>query len=397
MIGEKGALGRRVLRTLIGGVLLLTLGACSMMDVFDDDEDKALKPMELADFEPELRIRKDWSTGVGNGQGKLYNRLQPALYGDAIFAASANGSVQSIDATTGKRLWKTDVDTEISGGVGVGGDLVLVGTAKGRVIALDSATGRELWRAQASSEVLAPPAADWDVVVVQTLDGKLTGFDVSSGARRWNQDSSMPLLTLRGTAAPLLVEGVVYAALANGRILAVKADSGTLLWDGRIATPQGQSEIERTVDIEGQPLIIGSAIYAVSYQGKLGALNLANGRPMWARDASSSMGIAEGFGNLYVSEASGVLSAYEIAGGALRWQNDQMLRRELSAPATVESYVAVADFEGYVHFHSQADGHLMGRVRADSAGVRANMITRGDRLYVFGNGGSLVCYKVEKL
>ena len=207
----------------------------------------------------------------------------------------------------------------------------------------------------------------------------------------------MPLLTLRGTAAPLLVEGVVYAALANGRILAVKADSGTLLWDGRIATPQGQSEIERTVDIEGQPLIIGSAIYAVSYQGKLGALNLANGRPMWARDASSSMGIAEGFGNLYVSEASGVLSAYEIAGGALRWQNDQMLRRELSAPATVESYVAVADFEGYVHFHSQADGHLMGRVRADSAGVRANMITRGDRLYVFGNGGSLVCYKVEKL
>ncbi len=157
MIGEKGALGRRVLRTLIGGVLLLTLGACSMMDVFDDDEDKALKPMELADFEPELRIRKDWSTGVGNGQGKLYNRLQPALYGDAIFAASANGSVQSIDATTGKRLWKTDVDTEISGGVGVGGDLVLVGTAKGRVIALDSATGRELWRAQASSEVLARP------------------------------------------------------------------------------------------------------------------------------------------------------------------------------------------------------------------------------------------------
>ena len=118
---------------------------------------------------------------------------------------------------------------------------------------------------------------------------------------------------------------------------------------------------------------------------------------MWARDASSYEGIAEGFGNLYVSEASGVLSAYEIAGGALRWQNDQMLRRQLSAPATVESYVAVADLEGYVHFHSQADGHLMGRVRADSDGVRADMIARGERLYVFGNGGSLICYKVEKL
>jgi outer membrane protein assembly factor BamB len=387
----------RILRLLVCGALLASLGACGMMDVFDSDEDKALEPAELADFQPELRIRKEWSTGVGNGQGKIYNRLQPALYGEAIFAASANGSVQSINATTGKRLWKADVDTEISGGVGVGGDLVLVGTVKGGVIALDSASGRELWRIRVSSEVLAPPAADWDVVVVQTLDGKLAGFDVSSGARRWTQDSSMPLLTLPGTAAPLLVEGVVYAALANGRILAMKADSGTVLWDGRIATPQGQSEIERTVDIEGQPLIIGSAIHAVSYQGKLGALNIANGRPLWVRDASSYQGIAEGFGNIYVAEASGVLSAYEVGGGAQRWQNDQMLRRGLNAPATIGSYVAVADIEGYVHFLAQADGHLVGRVRADSDGVRANMIARGDLLYVFGNGGSLICYKVEKL
>jgi outer membrane protein assembly factor BamB len=370
------------------------LGACS---IFESDEDEALEPAELVDFRSELKIRKDWSAGIGNGQGKLYNRLQPALYGDGIYAAAANGVVVAHDADSGKRRWKADVDSQVSGGVGVGGDLAIVGTPNGRVIALDSASGRELWRAAVSSEVLGPPAADWDVVVVQTLDGKISGLDASTGARRWMHDSSMPLLTLRGSAPIVLTEGVAYAALANGRILAIKADNGTVLWEGRVANPQGQSDIERVVDIEGRPLVIGATIYAVSYQGKLAALGLSNGRLLWSREASSYMGVAEGFGNLYVSGADGVLTAYEQNGGAVRWQNDQLLRRQLSTPAAFSSYVAVGDFEGYVHFLSQVDGHLMGRVRADSDGVRADMIARGNRLYVYDNDGGLTCYRVETL
>jgi outer membrane protein assembly factor BamB len=400
MIGETKRFGPALLRALLAVSLAGMLGACSVVDYVksigdDDDEDAALAPAELVDFTPEVDVRKVWSTGVGNGQGKLYNRLQPALYGDAIYVAAENGTVAAIDAVTGDRRWKADVDTDLSGGVGAGGDLVLVGNTRGRVIAMESATGRELWRASVSSEVLAPPAADWDVVVVQTLDGKVTGLDAATGARRWTHDSSNPLLTLRGTAAPVLSEGVAYAALASGRIVAIKADTGTVLWEGRVATPQGQSEIERTVDIEGRPLLIGSNVFAVSYQGKLGGLGIANGRPVWARDASSYVGIAEGFGNIYVAEASGTVSAYEVAGGALRWQNDQLARRQPGTPAVIGSYVAVADFDGYVHLLSQADGHFAGRVRADGDGVRADMITGNDMLYVYGNDGGLRAYRVE--
>lgn len=399
MIGETKRFGPALLRALLAASLAGMLGACGMVDyvksIGDDEEDAALAPAELVDFDPEVDIRKVWSTGVGNGQGKLYNRLQPALYGDAIYVAAQNGTVAALDAASGKRRWKADVDTELSGGVGVGGDLVLVGNTRGRVIAMESATGRELWRASVSSEVLAPPAADWDVVVVQTLDGKVTGLDAATGARRWTHDSSNPLLTLRGTAAPLLSEGVAYAALASGRIVAIKADTGTVLWEGRIATPQGQSDIERTVDIEGRPLLVGANVFAVSYQGKLGGLSIANGRPLWARDASSYVGIAEGFGNIYVAETSGTVSAYEVAGGALRWQNDQLARRQPGAPAAIGSHVAVADFEGYVHLLSQADGHFVGRVRADGDGVRADMVTGNDMLYVYGNDGGLRAYRVE--
>ena len=46
----------------------------------------------------------------------------------------------------------------------------------------------------------------------------------------------------------------------------------------------------------------------------------------------------------------------KAAGGALRWQNDQLARRQPGSPAVIGSHVAVADFDGYVHLLSQADG-----------------------------------------
>ena len=55
----------------------------------------------------------------------------------------------------------------------------------------------------------------------------------------------------------------------------------------------------------------------------------------------------------------------------------------------------MADFDGYVHLLSQADGHFAGRVRADGDGVRADMIGANDMLYVYGNDGGLRAYRVE--
>jgi outer membrane protein assembly factor BamB len=48
-----------------------------------------------------------------------------------------------------------------------------------------------------------------------------------------------------------------------------------------------------------------------------------------------------------------------------------------------------------VHVLSQIDGHLMGRVRADSAGVRADMVAGQELLYVYGNDGELKAYRIE--
>ena len=48
-----------------------------------------------------------------------------------------------------------------------------------------------------------------------------------------------------------------------------------------------------------------------------------------------------------------------------------------------------------LHGPGQVDGDIVGRVKVDSGGARADMLTRGNRLFVFTNDGALKAYDVE--
>lgn len=263
---------------------------------------KELPPAELTDFKEEVVLSKQWSRSVGDGQGDLYNLLEPAVDGSTIYAASAEGRVMAIQRETGDVLWKKDLERPVSGGVGVGYGLVLVGTLRGDVIALDEATGKKKWTKRVNSEVLSAPATNGDVVVVQTQDDKLIGLDAASGDQRWIYESTVPVLTLRGTGAPLIAGNMALAGLASGKVVAVDVQRGLPIWEQRVAIPQGRSELDRVVDIDGGLLLSGDTLYVVSYQGRAAALDVNSGRLLWQREASSYVGVAEGFGNIYVSQ-----------------------------------------------------------------------------------------------
>jgi outer membrane protein assembly factor BamB len=375
--------------------LPLLLAGCGYFDFFSSDEDSGNEPAELIDFVSEVEIKKLWSVGVGDGQGDAYNRLEPVMNDGLIIAAGTDGVVLAVDQRKGKKQWRTDLELPISGGVGADEGMALLGTSGGVVVALDSSNGNELWRATVTGEVLAPPQTDGVVVAVQTFDGKIFGLNASDGSQLWRYDSTLPVLTLRGTASPVFYGGVIYAGLANGKVVALDRDSGTVSWERRLAIPKGDSEIERIVDIEGAPYISGDVLYAVSYQGGVGAVRLPSGQVLWLEDESSYVGVGEGFGNIYVADEKGTVTARSLNNGVVGWQTDELAYRSLSAPRAFRSYVAVGDFEGYVHLLSQVDGHVVGRVKVDSDGVRANMLSRENTLIVYGNGGDLVAYRVS--
>ncbi|WP_455232116.1 outer membrane protein assembly factor BamB [Geopseudomonas aromaticivorans] len=356
---------------------------------------KELPPAELTKFSEEVRLDKQWSRSIGEGQGETWNQLELASDGDSLYAADIEGLVVAMNRETGKVLWEQELDKPVSGGVGAGYGLVLVGTLKGQVIALDSATGEVKWQAPVGSEVLSAPANNGDVVVVQTQDDHVFGLDAATGERRWSYESTPAVLTLRGTSAPVVTNRLAVAGLSSGKVVALDIQRGIPVWEQRVAMAKGRSELERMVDIDGALLLSGGTLYVVTYQGQLAALDLQSGRPLWQRDASSYVGVAAGFGNVYVSQASGTVEGIDERSTSALWSNDALARRQLSTPVAFSSNVAVGDLEGYLHLLSQVDGRFVGRERVDGDGLRARPLVVGDWLYAYGNSGKLVAYTLR--
>ncbi|WP_277963272.1 outer membrane protein assembly factor BamB [Pseudomonas sp. RIT-To-2] len=356
---------------------------------------KELPPAELTSFKEEVVLHKEWSRSVGDGQGETYNMLVPAIENDSIFAADVTGVVMDLNRLNGDVIWKKDLNTSVSGAVGVGYGLVMLGTISGDVIALDATNGEVKWRAKVNSEVLAPPANNGDVVVVQTQDDRLVGLDAATGTQRWIYDSTPAVLTLRGTGAPLVTNHLAIAGLSTGKVVAVDISNGVPVWEQRVAVPQGRSELERVVDIDGGLLLSGGTLYVSSYQGRMAGLDLESGRVLWQRDASSYAGVAQGFGSVYVAQANGTVEGVDERTTTALWSNDKLARRQLSAPEVFSSYVAVGDFEGYLHLLSQVDGRFVGREKIDGDGLRARPLVAGNMIYVFGNSGKLEALTIK--
>jgi outer membrane protein assembly factor BamB len=358
-------------------------------------KEEELEPVELAPIKAEVGMRLIWRKSIADGPGANYNRLELAKEGDRLFAASIDGRVKAMQTDNGKKLWEADVDGEISGGVGIAGENVVVGTTDGRLIALNMQDGSKLWQSKLSSEVVSTPTANNDIVVAHCIDGKVHAVSLTDGKPVWSFDGNMPVLTLRGASSAVFEADYVFVGLANGKLVGLDVQTGQVRWEGRVAIGQGKSEIERIVDIDAPPYISGNTIYVVSYQGRIMAFDMRSGRPVWSEKESSYQRLVEGFGNIYVSTAKGTVTAYSKDDGSIRWDMASLSHRQLTAPSVVSSFIAVADYEGYVHLLSQVDGHLVGRVRTDADGVRASLLADGDRLYVYGNSGEVWALQLD--
>ena len=387
------------IRVSILCLMLSVVTGCGFSDwvrnPFGDDEDPRA-PAELLDVVSETAINRNWRVNVGNGQGDNYKKLTPVVDGGFVFAASDDGEIMAVNTINGDLMWQTEVENSITGGVGAGDGIVMIGTEAAELIVFNQSNGEEVWRASVSSEILSQPKTNGDIVVAQTVDGKLIALNREDGMQRWTYETTLPALTLRGTSSPILTsEGTVVAGFSNGILVSVAAQDGVYVWEERVAVPDGQYDIERVIDVDGELLVDGSRILAASYQGNLMAFDIASGQIVWGMEASSYHGMDQGFGNIYYSDDKSHLIALRNNSSDVVWQNEELQYRDLTAPKTISNYVAIADYEGYLHLVSQIDGRIVGRTRIDNDGIRSNLIDDDGKLIVYGNSGSLVSLTIE--
>jgi outer membrane protein assembly factor BamB len=345
------------------------------------------KPSELVDFRESASIDRLWSASLGGGADVMRVGLAPAIEQGRVYAAGHDGDVAALQLADGKQLWRTRTKATLAGGPGVGSGLVVVGSADGEVIALDAKDGAQRWRVAVGGEVLSAPAVAEGAVVVRTVDGRLRGLSIEDGREIWREELSLPRLTLRGAAPPVVADGTAIAGFDNGRVVAVTAAAGEVLWESLVTPARGRTELERLVDIDAAVKVSGADVFVAGFQGRVAMLALDSGQTWWSRELSSHRGLDIDDDRVYVATAGGEVAALRRRTGIELWRQDALRRRGLSGPAALGPYVVVGDAEGYLHWMDVETGAFVARGKAGGRVTNSPRVADGILVVQDDDGG----------
>lgn len=372
-------------------LLLVLLAGCSTVSGWFGSSKTGKEPAKLTEFKESAVFAVRWHQAIGSAGN---NALLPAVTSDALYAANAKGEVFRLERAAGKQVWRAESGFAISGGVGAGGGLVLVGGGKGDLAAFEE-DGKLRWKVKMSSEVLSAPQVADGIVVVRTGDGRIAGLSVLDGKRQWLYERATPALVVRSHAGVSIRRGVVYAGFAGGKLAAIGLNNGIVIWESVVSLPHGNTELERISDVTSLPVMDNEQVCAVSFQGNVACFDIAQGNLLWSRELSSDKGMTLLGKTLYVTDANGAVSALDKTSGSTLWKNDQLARRNISAPYVLGSHVVVGDYEGNLHALSRDDGALAARLKTDGGGIVTAPVELDGGLLVQTNNGGLYSLEIR--
>ncbi len=375
-----------LMRTLLLSMFLLGCGVLSTSDPL-------LDPVKLTKVAAEVSPQVVWKARTGKGVSDEYSRLAPMHAGDKLITVDGAGNLIAWSKGAGSKLWSQATGLKVQTGANGGASTVLVGGTGGVVHAYSVEEGVLLWTKDLGSVVTAISAADDEQVIVRTKNGYIHALELAGGENRWSINREVPSLSLHSQSEPLFYSDKVLVGLDNGRLLALSANDGKVLWERAVASGRGRNILDRMVDIDGQFVVENDIVYVSTFQGSLAAIGVDSGEVIWTQDASSVVGLSIDEDRIYYTDSDDVVQALDKFLGESIWKNDQLLRRDVTVPVTHGDFVVAADYEGYLHWFAKDDGRLIAREKTGAAVITEPYVV-DDLLYVLDVKGSLSVWRL---
>ncbi|MCM3564143.1 outer membrane protein assembly factor BamB [Hydrogenophaga intermedia] len=346
------------------------------------------QPTPLGPASALIGTRLIWSANVGEaGVGFV-----PAVAGGRVVAASAAGVVAAFDRTSGADVWRVDLRTPLSAGVGSDGETAAVITADNLLLAL--ADGKERWRVRLGARSFTPPLVAGGRVFVFTADRSVVAYDAANGARLWSQTRTADPLVLSRPAA-LAAVGDTLVAGVSGRLVGFNPDNGAVRWEVPVASARGTNEVERLVDIVAPVSRIGGTVCVRAYGAAVGCVDTQRGQPVWTRPANGTSGVHGDDRLVFGTESDGTLVAWRRDSGEPAWRSERLKHHPLGAPLALGRVFAVPDGNGLVHLLSREDGSEMARLTTDGSPIVSPLVLAGDALVAMTSRGNLYAWRPQ--
>ena len=191
--------------------------------------------------------------------------FEPTVGGGLLFVVEG-AQVRALRPAMGVERWRLDLPAPVSAPALWESDWLIISLANGIILAYDGRDGRPVWSQRVAAAVLRPTIAGGRLLVPQQ-DGHVAALELTTGRLLWERQ-------LGGTPAEIrALDDRLYLGTSDNFLYAMDLVDGRIRWRWRTGG-----------DIVGAPVVTPEAVYFVSLDNQLRALELRTGVQLWKRD-----------------------------------------------------------------------------------------------------------------
>jgi outer membrane protein assembly factor BamB len=205
----------------------------------------------------------------------------PALVDDTIYISALDGTLHALGLDDGESRWlykhpgdrSRESELELYGSPApvVAGSLLFAGFHDGSLVALERDTGEQAWTVRVGEgrypDIIGEPLAAGDDVYVGGFSAPFLAIDIASQNVRWSLDFGI-------ASTPLLIERTLYVPGSDGKLRAVDAFNGSIIWEWDSSTSGALTSPQQTQ----------AGLLVASSDGGLWLVDVVSGEQRWAYD-----------------------------------------------------------------------------------------------------------------
>lgn len=267
-----------------------------------------------------------WQSDIGRGSSdEIPLVAQPIVVDGRVFTLDTEFHVRAFSVEDGETLWSSNIKHKEEGDVVIGGGLAFADATLfatngfNEILAINPISGEILWRQELPAPSRAAPTVIDGRIFIKTLDNRLLALSSKDGSLIWEHLGLNESAGLIGAASAAANFDIVVPVFSSGEVTALRVENGSVGWSDNLANVRRFGGLESLSDIRALPVIDKGLVIAISFGGRMVAIDESTGNRVWQREIGGAQTPWIAGNHVFVISTDNELVALGRDDGVIRW------------------------------------------------------------------------------
>ncbi len=344
--------------------------------------------------------QKLWKTNIGKGlTSSCLTLTEPVVANNTVYALDANFKLSAVNLADGKRLWAVDLPVNreigvISVGLVYDNDMLFAVSGNGTIHAVKP-DGTIAWTTETNRILRSAPVVANGQMYVLAANNELVALKTADGSEVWRYKTLATDTNLLGMGRVAVSGNLVIAPFSNGEVIAFDTATGVARWKGTLLSYRTFNHISDLTHILASPVVEGDTVYLIGNAGRSGAFDVKTGTPKYMQPIAGQNTPAVSGNALFLLTRQNVLAALDKTTGQLMWET--VLTSKSSKPAVwdgpvlANNHAVMVSDKGDIVFVDGATGQITRTEQTDELSLMPVMAE--NKMIFLSNDADLIVYQ----